>query len=147
VEALADAWLERLRALAQVGWVGAMEWGGGGRRPCSALHVQPSHLSLPSPALASSAHFCLFPCPCLLPQTRRGVAELLVRAGNKPTGAAATPEALSFWVANLICPVLDSEAALKLRLVSTRSSLERLQYERQVLQQLSASSAQGCTVM
>lgn len=79
-------------------------------------------------------------------QTRRGVAELLVRAGDKP--AAAGPEALSFWVANLICPVLDVEAALKERFVTTRSTLERLQTERQVLQQLSsvAASPQGCTI-
>ncbi|KAL4424242.1 hypothetical protein ABPG75_001543 [Micractinium tetrahymenae] len=95
VEGLADAWVERLRAMAQ---------------------------------------------------TRRGVAELLVRAGDKPAGAG--PEALSFWVANLICPVLDVEAALKARFVTTRNTLERLQTERQVLQQLSsvAASPQGCTI-
>lgn len=94
VEALADAWLERLRSLAQ---------------------------------------------------TRRGVAELLVRAGNKPM--PARPEALSFWVANLICPVLDVEAAMKQRFVTTRSTLERLQTERQVLQQLNSTSSQGCSIM
>ncbi|KAL4442724.1 hypothetical protein ABPG77_006718 [Micractinium sp. CCAP 211/92] len=81
-----------------------------------------------------------------LAQTRRGVGELLVRAGDKPAGAG--PEALSFWVANLICPVLDVEAALKERFLTTRSTLERLQTERQVLQQLSsvAASPQGCTI-
>lgn len=171
-----------------------------------------SVLPLPLPQLG-------FPIPAL--QTRRGVAELLVRAGDKPAGAG--PEALSFWVvshraadqgrparpaassraafhmpacsaacflparppaatcrlvlstrpaalrrpmhvlgaeadagrphpspappslsphcpfltnptpttlplqANLICPVLDVEAALKERFVTTRSTLERLQ--------------------
>ncbi|PSC74157.1 LON peptidase N-terminal domain and RING finger 1 isoform B [Micractinium conductrix] len=83
-----------------------------------------------------------------LSQTRRGVAELLTRAGDKPAAASSSPEALSFWVANLICPVLDVEAALKQRFLGTRDTLERLLAERQVLAQLNASaSPQGCTLM
>eukprot|EP00887_Chlorella_sp_A99_P005102 scaffold25.g5102.t1 len=59
---------------------------------------------------------------------RRGVAELLHRAGDRPP--PSDPQALSFWV-----------------LLGGTSTLERLQQERQLLQQLGRAQCSGCSVM
>ena len=81
-------------------------------------------------------------------QTRRGVGELLLRTGERPDAAAAGHEAASFWVACLLCSVLDDDGQLKQQLLSTRDTQTRLQAERQLLQQLgSAQQAQGCNLM
>lgn len=75
---------------------------------------------------------------------RRGVAELLERVGQPPAGDAY--EAASFWTACLVCSVLD-DGGLKQQFLSTTDTLQRLQSQRQLLQQLSsAQQAQGCTV-
>lgn len=79
-----------------------------------------------------------------LVQMRRGVAELLHRAGDRPP--PSDPQALSFWVANLICPVWE-QPDLKLKLLGGTSTLERLQQERQLLQQLGRAQCSGCSVM
>lgn len=71
--------------------------------------------------------------------------ELLHRAGEKPAGGS--PESLSFWAASLVCSVLADEAGLKHTFLSGRSTLERLQAERQLLQQLGGQQTQGCTLM
>lgn len=79
-----------------------------------------------------------------LAQTRRGVAHLLARVGDRPP--ASDPEGLSFWVANLVCPVLD-DAAVKLSLLNTRCTLQRLTAVRRMLQQMRDSHCTGCSVM
>lgn len=71
--------------------------------------------------------------------------ELLHRAGEKPAGGS--PEALSFWAASLVCSVLADEAGIKHSFLAGRSTLERLQAERQLLQQLGGQQAQGCALM
>lgn len=79
-----------------------------------------------------------------LRQLRRGVAELLDRAGPKPPSGEF--ERLSFWVANLTCPLLD-ESFVKLDFLGTRSTLDRLQTCREILVQLRDSHHQGCCLM
>jgi Lon protease-like protein/tetratricopeptide (TPR) repeat protein len=81
-----------------------------------------------------------------LGQSRRAAAELLRRVEPKPADAAADRERFSFWVANLVCPVLD-DAAVKLRMLSMMSTLERLKLCRSVLMQLQDASMGGCVVM
>ncbi|KAI7842161.1 hypothetical protein COHA_004184 [Chlorella ohadii] len=73
----------------------------------------------------------------LLSQSRRGIGELLARLGTKPDRSNA--EAFSFWVANLVCSCLAGEGELKRTFLSTRSTLERLDNQRQLLQQLGNS--------
>ncbi|PRW58966.1 DNA excision repair ERCC-8-like isoform B [Chlorella sorokiniana] len=80
-----------------------------------------------------------------LSQSRRGIAELLSRLGTKPE--PSSPEAFSFWVANLVCSCLAGEGELKCNFLSTRSTLERLDSQRQLLQQLGNVQQPGCTVM
>lgn len=79
-----------------------------------------------------------------LGQTRRGVAELLQRLGDKPTGGDA--EELSFWAANAVCSILD-DPSLKLRMLSSRCTAERLGEACSVLLQLASSQGKGCTIM
>lgn len=81
-----------------------------------------------------------------LGQSRRAAAELLRRMESKPADGGADKERFSFWVANLVCPVLD-DASVKLRMLMMTSTLERLKLCRSVLQQLQDASMGGCVVM
>lgn len=81
-----------------------------------------------------------------LGQSRRAAAELLRRMEGKPADGGADRERFSFWVANLVCPVLD-DAGVKLRMLCMTSALERLTLCRSVLTQLQDASVGGCTVM
>ncbi len=91
VEALADAFVERLQALAQaskgavwLAWLKPAASGSGAGRGLAVCTSSSMHQPSAGPP----------PPSCL--QARRGVAEVLHRAGAKPQGAS--PEALSFWV-------------------------------------------------
>lgn len=79
-----------------------------------------------------------------LGQSRRAAAELLRRVEPKP--ACRDKERLSFWVANLICPVID-DAPAKLRMLCMLSTVQRLNVCKGVLQQLQDASLGGCCVM
>jgi Lon protease-like protein len=93
-----------------------------------------------------------------LGQSRRAAAELLRRVEPKPpsmpssgsgVGGASTTrdqEKLSFWVANLVCPIID-DTGVKLRMLSMRSTVDRLKLCKGVLQQLQDASLGGCSVM
>ncbi|KAK9808920.1 hypothetical protein WJX72_006425 [[Myrmecia] bisecta] len=73
---------------------------------------------------------------------RRGmrVLELLHRAGDKPSSAEY--ERISFWVANL----MPMDTADRLRLLGMTSTLERLQFEKDLLQRTDSGPG-GCSVM
>ena len=77
----------------------------------------------------------------LVARGRRGirVLELLQRAGDKPS--ASDPEALSFWVANL----MPMDAAERLRLLGLKSTTERLSHEAELLARTQAGGT--CSVM
>jgi len=88
-----------------------------------------------------------------LGQSRRAAAELLRRVEPKPTsmpspGGSTTRdhEKLSFWVANLVCPIID-DVGVKLRMLSMTSTVDRLKLCKGVLQQLQDASLGGCSVM
>ena len=49
--------------------------------------------------------------------------------------------------ANLVCSCLAGEGELKRTFLSTRRTQERLDTQRQLLQQLSSAQQPGCTVM
>ncbi len=86
-----------------------------------------------------------------LGQSRRAAAELLRRVEPKPAtpsrvGENRDQEKLSFWVANLVCPVID-DVGVKLRMLSMTSTVDRLKLCKGVLQQLQDASLGGCSVM
>ena len=79
-----------------------------------------------------------------LAQTHRGLTDLMRRAGTKPE--AGQHEALSWWVARLVCPLLDQvDHQVRARLMMTRSTLERLREEQQLLRRLNTN--QTCSIM
>ena len=49
--------------------------------------------------------------------------------------------------ANLVCSCLAGEAELKQQFIATRRTLERLEAERQLLQQLGSVQQSGCSLM
>lgn len=81
-----------------------------------------------------------------LSRGHRGIADLVLRAGAKP--ASHDVEALSFWVARLVCPLLDrGEPGLVRKLMLMRCTQERLQTVKEVLQQLSRCQPSQCSIM
>lgn len=49
--------------------------------------------------------------------------------------------------ANLVCSCLAGEGELKQQFISTRRTLERLETQRQLLQQLGTVQQSGCSLM
>jgi Lon protease-like protein len=95
-----------------------------------------------------------------LGQSRRAAAELLRRVEPKPVASPSSrngggggasvvrrdQEKLSFWVANLVCPLID-DVGVKLRMLCMTSTVDRLKLCKGVLQQLQDASLGGCCVM
>lgn len=69
------------------------------------------------------------------------VLELLQRASEAPQNTEQSPERLSFWVATML-PLTQRQS---LAMLTTRSTLERLQLELEMLQGLRPSIS-GCTI-
>ena len=80
-----------------------------------------------------------------LGESRRAAAELLRRVEPKPA-QCTDKERLSFWVSNLVSPVID-DPSMKMRLLSMECTMERFVTCRRVLQQLQDASVGGCSIM
>lgn len=80
-------------------------------------------------------------------QTRRGLIEFLGQIGDKPSDPN-DKESLSFWICTLLSPLLDSRQfrTHKLRMLSTRSTSERLTLCRDLLSS-SQQNLAGCSIM
>ena len=89
--------------------------------------------------IAVLAHSCV--SRRMIARGRRGirVLELLQRAGDKP--GPGDPEALSFWVANL----MPMEGGDRARLLAMSSTRERLAHERDALERTQANGT--CALM
>jgi hypothetical protein len=71
---------------------------------------------------------------------------MLQRAGGKPACGGA--EALSFWVARLVCPLMDQgEPGLVRQLMATCCTAERLRTEKELLEQFSRVQPSQCCIM
>lgn len=79
-----------------------------------------------------------------LGRSRRAAADLLQRVGEKP--CREDKEKLSFWMANLVCPLIEC-SSLKAEMMCTTSTLRRMKLLRGLMQQMQGSEAAGCAVM
>lgn len=67
-----------------------------------------------------------------------------------PDGSPPTPQHRLPYTspqANLVCSCLAGEGELKRTFLSSRKTIERLDTQRQLLQQLSTAQQPGCTIM
>jgi Lon protease-like protein len=81
----------------------------------------------------------------LLGQTGRGIAQLLSRVGEMPSSSER--EKMSFWVSNLLLPLLNERHDLKINMLRTTSTLERFRMCNEMLQRLHNAQANGCCIM